>query len=180
MDDIDDVVVEPENDGMEEKAEGKLKKLRDELKEVKKERDEHLAGWQRSKADYVNLSRRMREQEDTQTKLIVAKVARGNIAVFDSVEAAYKSALASSDKAVAEGISQVIKQLEQLLKELGIVRFTPKKGDEFNPNKHEPVAAVACESEKEDNTVSETLQSGYEMGDMVVRPARVAVLHYKK
>ena len=35
----------------------KLKKLRAELKATQKEKTEYLSGWQRSKADYLNLKR---------------------------------------------------------------------------------------------------------------------------
>ena len=169
-----DVVFEPEDDGAEERFEQQLKKLREELKKVKTERDDYLAGWQRSKADYVNLSRRAREDEARVSQSGVLRFAQSIISVFDSLEAAHKAAEPEGG-AVFSGISQVVKQLEAALKEHGISRFTPKEGDSFNPEKHEPIQTVATESEKEDNTVAETLQSGYEISGAVVRPARVTV-----
>lgn len=171
----DDVVIEPEADGAEEATQSKLKKLRDELKHVKSERDEHLAGWQRSKADYVNLSKRMREQEGTLKTQSVASFAQSIIQVFDSLEAAH---IAAKDAApsVQEGVAQVTKQLESALKEHGVERYTPKAGDAFDPERHEPIQTVATESEKDDNTVSEVFQSGYELQGTIIRPARVSIL----
>lgn len=188
MTDSDDVTIEPENDGAQDTAEEKLKKLRTELREAKAEAAEYLAGWQRSKADYINLSRRVREEAERGMKNGAARMAESLIAVFDSLEAAEKSLPAAaaaqagadtSGGAVASGIAQVISQLEAALREHDVARFTPTAGDLFDPERHEVVHTVATDSEKEDNTVSETLQSGYEIGGMLIRPARVAVKHYQ-
>ena len=179
MNDVDDVIIEPDNDGAEEKADTKVKKLRDELKRVQTERDEYLAGWQRSKADYVNLSRRMREQEATSSRQGVAKLARSVIAVFDSLEAAKKVAESDGTPSVVQGLTQVEKQMESALLELGVVRVTPEIGSLFDPLKHEPIQTVACVDESLDNTVSEVFQSGFEIDGVVIRPARVSVCHYQ-
>lgn len=170
----DDVVIEPEGDGDEEAVNGKLKKLRDELKKTKSERDEHLAGWQRSKADYVNLSRRMREQEESLKTQSIARFAQSIIHIFDSLEAARHTAK-DAGSTVQNGIDQVVKQLEAALKEHGVERYTPRVGDTFDPERHEPIKTVATESEKDDNTVSEVFQSGYELQGTIIRPARVSV-----
>lgn len=174
----DDVIIEPEDDGAEENIGRKLKKVRDELKMVKAERDEYLAGWQRSKADYVNLSRRIREQEASLTQGTVIKIIRSIISVFDSLEAAHKVA-EGGDGTTLKGIELVTKQMEDAMKEHGVIRFTPKSGDAFDPNMHEPMAIVATKEQREDNTVSATHQSGYEIAGAVIRPARVSVAHYQ-
>lgn len=179
MSDVDDVIIEPENDGAEEKADTKVKKVRNELKRIQAERDEYLAGWQRSKADYVNLSRRMREQEAASSRQGVAKLARSVIAVFDSLEAAKKVAESDGTSSVVQGLIQVEKQMESALLELGVARVTPEVGASFDPLKHEPIQTVACTEENLDNTVSEVFQSGFEIDGVVIRPARVAVCHYQ-
>jgi len=177
-DEQDDVVLEVEHDGAEETALAKLKKLRAELKKAKLEAAENLAGWQRSKADYVNLSRRVREQESVQNRNGLLGFARSVIGVFDSLEAAEKGA-EEAGHAVQNGIRQVTKQLESALKEHGVVRFTPKTGDVFDPNTMEPVRTVASASEKEDNTIADVLQSGYVAHGALIRPARVSVRKFE-
>lgn len=175
----DDIVLEPEDaDGTATPAQ-REKKLREALKRAKAEAAENLAGWQRSKADYVNLARRTRDEGATSAKNGVMALAGNIIAVFDSLEAARKCAEPEGG-AVLAGIEQVIKQLETALKESGIERFTPKAGEPFDPAHHEPVRTVATDNEKEDNTISETLQSGYAFGEAAVRPARVSVKHYQQ
>ncbi|MBV9159236.1 MAG: hypothetical protein JO019_01405, partial [Candidatus Kaiserbacteria bacterium] len=54
----EDIDFEPEDEmGATGAAKAKLQKLKDELEQVKKERQEYLDGWQRCKADSVNLRR---------------------------------------------------------------------------------------------------------------------------
>ena len=173
--DSEDVQYEPEQEGKTANTDQKLKKLRDELKEVKKERDEHLAGWQRSKADYVNLSRRVREQESIVADAGVARVVASIVGVFDSLDAALAT---TDDEKVQGGIEQIIKQLENGLKEHGVVRFIPEIGDAFDPERHEPVQTVATDDKKMDNAIANTFQSGFELNGSVLRPARVAVARH--
>src|SRR3989344_9565894 len=61
MDEQDDVTIEPgdgESEGAEEKAGEKIAKMREELGTCRKEKQEYMDGWQRAKADYVNLLKR--------------------------------------------------------------------------------------------------------------------------
>ncbi|MCI0597877.1 nucleotide exchange factor GrpE, partial [Candidatus Parcubacteria bacterium] len=66
-DEQDDVTVEA--DGSEELGKGgtdaaaKVTKLKKELEQVKKEKQEYLDGWQRAKADYVNALKRFEEEK---------------------------------------------------------------------------------------------------------------------
>ncbi|MEY2672105.1 MAG: hypothetical protein RL687_522 [Candidatus Parcubacteria bacterium] len=61
---IDDVTfVDSTEDGDELPTKDIVKKLREEIKTLRKEKEEYLTGWQRSKADYANA------QKDTDNKL---------------------------------------------------------------------------------------------------------------
>lgn len=176
MTDDDRVQFEPEEEYT-GKAEDKLKKLRKERDEARKERDEYLTGWQRSKADYVNLQKRMREAGESASQAGVIGLGSSIVSVFDSLEAAEKAAKEASE-GVKTGIEQVIKQLENALKENGIVRFVPQPGDQFDPEMHEPMQTLETSDENDDNTVAEVCQSGYTYKDIVIRPARVIVNKY--
>lgn len=149
-----------------------------ELENMKRERDEYLAGWQRAKADYTNLSRRMKEDAEAQSRAGVVKFAQSIIPVFDSLEAAIKNALAGGNATLADGMLQVLRQFEAALSSHRVVRIAPLPGAVFEPTLHEPVEAVATTRETEDNTISEVLQSGFELDGFVLRPARVRVYHY--
>jgi molecular chaperone GrpE len=170
MGDIDDVVIEESTeDGDEGTAEQKLKKLRDELKESKKVAGENLAGWQRAKADYVNLERRMRSYGEELGQSAVRSVVEAFIPAADSIEAAAKA---------DPGIAAVMRQVDEAFKKQGVMRYTPTEGNTFDPARHESVQILATGKAEEDNTVSECLQSGYELAGTIIRPARVSVKHF--
>lgn len=164
MQDADDVILEAEDgEGSTGTAEQKLKQLRDKLHKAESEATENLAGWQRSKADYINLQKRSRDELVALEGRVQSAVVEELLPVFDSIE--------------ASGQDVVLKQLDQTLERLGIRRFRPELGSVFDPTKHEAVSAVATNQSSEDNTVHSVMQSGYAQGDMTIRPARVTVYH---
>jgi molecular chaperone GrpE len=59
------------------------------------------------------------------------------------------------------------------LSRAGIERFSPE-GEPFDPTLHEAVAQQPVEG-AQPGTVVEVFQSGYRLGETVVRPARVIV-----
>lgn len=163
--DTDDVTLEAEDgEGSTGTAEQKLKSLRDKLKSVETEAGENLAGWQRSKADYINLGKRMREMEDSLARASAVTILGELVEVFDSIE--------------ASGHAVILKQLDSSLLKLGVTRICPLHGTVFNPEEQEVVQGVATEDKTQDNTICNTLQSGYKIGDSIIRPARVTVYHH--
>lgn len=162
-DDSDDIVLEDSTDeGDTGTPEQKLKLLRDKLRASQAEATTNLAGWQRAKADYVNLVRRMRDT-DAELGHKGTALARDIISVFDSIEAA--------------GLESVLRQLDTTLERHGIVRFAPVVGSVFDPTAAEAVSTVATDDDALDNTIHSVMQSGYVHGEQTLRPARVSVYH---
>lgn len=168
MSDDTDIELEPEAEDGESgtgTAEQKLKLLRDKLKAAQAEANDNLAGWQRAKADYVNLQKRMRDMEESLSRAGIAAVVGGLTDIFDSIEAA--------------GHPAVLKQLDSALQRLGVTRLRPEPGTAFDPGVHEAVQGVATEDESKDNVIHSVLQSGYSADGIIIRPARVSVYHTK-
>ncbi len=172
QDDIHDVVLEEEDgEGNTASLQHKNKELREKLKRTEAECGENLAGWQRTKADFVNLQRRMREAEASALRTGMARIITEVVAVFDSLEAAAASG--------ASDIAPIVRQLEAALQRHGVLRYTPQTGERFDPERHEPMQVVATTSKEEDNTIASALQSGYLLDSAVIRPARVSVFHFE-
>lgn len=164
------MIEESTEDGDTGTPEQKLKQLRDKLKVAEGKAAEYLAGWQRAKADYVNLEKRMRSMGTEVVQSAMRAAAVGFIDIADSLEAASKT-----DK----GLGAVLRQLDEAFKASSVARYTPTVGEAFNPVRHESVGVLATNTEEEDNTISEVMQSGYELEGAVIRPARVVVKHYQ-
>jgi len=165
-----------DNEGIEESQDAKIKKLRTEIVKLRKERDEYLTGWQRTKADYVNQSRMHTEERADLLKSAARKtiltilpsmdtydLARANTSSWDTVDANWRM-----------GIEYIFQQLLNGLETQGLKKFGAV-GDTFDTTLHESVEAIPVSDKIQDSTVVTVLQSGYMLHEKVIRPARVNV-----
>ena len=157
-------------------AQAKLRKLKDELEKIKKERQEYLDGWQRCKADSVNARR--------DAALGAERVANRNrdaliediIPALDSFDMATSSEQwASLDDGWRSGMENVQNQLIDALARHGAKRFG-KVGDLFNLTLHEAMQEER-EGAHKDGEITRVLRSGYTLGERTLRPAQVIVFH---
>lgn len=72
----------------------------------------------------------------------------------------------------AQGMQYVGQQLTQKLDEMGVKKIVPS-GVQFDHNLHEAIEHVA--SDKPEGIITDVITPGYQIGDRVVRPARVKV-----
>ena len=72
----------------------------------------------------------------------------------------------------AQGMIFVGQQLTQKLDELGVMKLVPL-GQQFDHNIHEAIEHV--QSDKPEGIITDVITPGYQIGDRVVRPARVKV-----
>lgn len=182
MNDDIDVTIDAEDESLEGegssavKLDRKIKTLREQLEKAQKERQEYLDGWQRAKADYVNVKRRAEDERVFFVRSASMEIVKSLLPVLDSFDHALEAE--QGTPAWAEGIKNTHSQLLKALEVEGVESFDPV-GEIFDPLRHEPVETVAVKNEKEDNMVTKTHQKGYTLHDVVVRPARVTVAHYK-
>lgn len=169
----DDVNFEAENNepGGHGDAEQRVKKLKDELEKLKKERQEYLDGWQRSKADYVNLLKRSEQSAKEAQVRGVVKAVETLLPAFDALERAKEHG------EVPAGFAGIAKQLEGAFAELGLLAIG-EVGEHFDPALHEALGQDAVESAAKDDTVTVVLERGWRIGENVIRPAKVRVGHF--
>jgi molecular chaperone GrpE len=167
MEEQDDVVIEPEV-GAGDEATQKLAKLREELKSCRTEKQEYMDGWQRSKADYVNLLKRV--EQDVKLSEWKGRV-HAVLALLPTIEALERAKVHGE---VPEGFQAIAKQLEQAFSTLGVVPIG-EKGEQFDPTIHEALGTDITDSSETDNTVTAVLEKGWRIGETVVRPAKVRV-----
>jgi molecular chaperone GrpE len=154
----EDVVAEEEEEGV------LSKRLKEELRETQRQRDDYLAGWQRAKADLINTRREEETARAEFAQMAAHVVLRDFLALADSFEEALRS-LQEEEK---NCIMPLYEQLKTLLGQQGIREIETKSGDRFDPNTHEAL-------EGEGEVVAEVLQKGYTLYEKVLRPVRVKV-----
>lgn len=145
------------------------------IEQLEAERDEAVALRQRTLADYANYQRRADENERRARIAGVHAVLRSLLPVLDQFELALnQSAGALSMEQLLGGVKIVRDELRKTLESHGAAPIMPEVGEEFDPRRHEAVMRQAREG-VEPNHVVMVMQTGYAVGDAVLRPAKVAV-----
>jgi molecular chaperone GrpE len=127
----------------------------------------------RERADAMNVRKRAEEDRLKMGGFYKAMVVKELLPTIDNFERALKSLpkdLEGND--FIAGIEKTVKQFGATLKKLGVERIKTV-GEHFDPNLHEAVTMEEGDGEHE--IVSEELQSGYIMGEEVIRHAMVRV-----
>jgi molecular chaperone GrpE len=137
--------------------------------------DRHL----RLAAEYDNFRKRTaKERADlwakAQAELLKDVVdALDDLTRFARVDPAHTDA-----KTLHEGVNLVERKLWKELEAAG-VRRVDQVGVAFNPNVHDAVTTAPAADPSQDHTVGAILQAGYQLGDLLIRPARVQVLTWQ-
>ena len=134
----------------------------------------------RTLADMENLRRRTeRELADART-YAVTNFARDMLTVADNVRRALESVPAEARegaegtlKGVIEGIELTERDLLKTLERHGVRRLEPE-GQKFDPNMHQAMFEVP-NPDVPSGTVVQVVQTGYAIGERVLRPALVGV-----
>lgn len=128
---------------------------------------------QRERADATNIRRRHESQISGLKSVVKAQVVKELLPIIDNLERALKHVPADlADNDYVKGVQGVVKQFEKTLSDIGVQRI-PTVDQPFDPRLHEAVAMEDGDGATE--VVSEELQSGYTLGDEVVRHAMVRV-----
>lgn len=178
----DDVSFEETEEGEAESySADKIKKLRADLAEAKKEKQENLDGWQRERADFANFKKGEFDRIAAAKDRAVEGVLMDVLAVADSFDMAMGNAEAweKVDANWRMGVEYIYQQLKKVLEENGITEIAVQAGDQFNHELHEPVETVSTDDASQDDVVAKVIQKGYQKGDRVLRPAKVNVYSVK-
>lgn len=122
-------------------------------------------------AEYDNFRRRSAKEKTEAYSKAKADAALAFLPVYDNLQRAL--AAPCGDEAYAKGVEMTMTQLKQVLEKLGITEIEAL-GQPFDPNLHNAVMHVEDDSVGE-STVVEVFQTGFKMGDKVIRFAMVKV-----
>lgn len=161
-------------DGHEDAALSKIKKLKEELAACKAEKQEYLDGWQRLKADTINARKAESDRQKRGSRVAQEQLLAELLPIIDGFDMARAgSGWNDIDPNWRIGVEAIIGQLESLLAQYGATRIG-EVGEQFNPHLHEAVKEVEG---ARDGEVVAILRSGWKMGESVLRPAQVTVAH---
>jgi len=158
-----------------------VKKLKEKIKIIEKEKQEYMNGWQRERADLINYKKRVENE-----KVEIVKYANENLLeeitqVLDSFEMAFsnKEAWEKVDKNWRTGVEYIHTQLLKILDENNFTAMNPLN-EKFDPKFHIAMEHVTTDDEKKDGVITEVKKKGYILNGRVMKPAQVVVAEYKK
>ena len=128
---------------------------------------------------------RLRAELDNSQKRSVAEVEKAHkygverllvelLPVIDNLEHALNNLSENATKEDKEGIELTLKSFESALDKFGMIPIYPVN-EEFNPEKHEAVT-MEQDKDKENGSIGNVFQRGWELHSRIVRPARVTVI----
>lgn len=164
------VQVEEEQDAMEDVS-SEVSDLRDELDALN---DRHL----RLAAEFDNYRKRNERDRRDMASRLRADLVASLLDVLDDLERVSDSDAASvTQDALLDGVRLVEKKFRGALESVGLERVDAE-GQVFDPEVMEALMMVPTADAEQDGRVADVFQTGYRLGNTLVRPARVRVHEY--
>jgi len=146
----------------------KVLKLEQELKNSQAKAEEMTTTAQRALADLQNFKRRTEEERSRFAQFASAELVRELIPHLDNFQRAFEHAPESNEW--ADSIKIIYEKLLKSLESQGLKRIEALN-QQFDPNLHEAL----LQGPGKKDIVIEELESGYLLGEQVIKPSRVKV-----
>jgi molecular chaperone GrpE len=142
------------------------------VESLAKERDELLDQLKRSVAEFANYRRRIDQERELIREIASKGLLTQILPVLDDLQRAVASIPEEQiDQPWVQGVRNIERKLAGLVERAGVVPIDAV-GQPFDPAMHE---AVATEPGSTENIVVEVYQTGYTLGQSLLRPAMVKV-----
>lgn len=145
------------------------------IEALQEERDKLKDDFLRALADMENLKKRCAAEIEKNNKYAISSFAKDLLGVADNLQRAIDAAQNGAQDAggLLEGIKLTQNELTKVFEKFGIKKMDAMN-TVFNPNFHRVVQEVE-DNEKENGTIVAELQTGYMIGDRILREAMVVV-----
>ncbi|MCM8782225.1 MAG: nucleotide exchange factor GrpE [Candidatus Omnitrophica bacterium] len=125
-------------------------------------------------AEFENYKKRVQREREDLIRYAGETFILELLHIVDNFERAFQAADKTQDfKVLHKGVEMILKEVEEFLAEKGVKKIETV-GKQFDPHKHEAIEQIVC-ADKEENTIVEELQAGYELNGRVIRPAKVKI-----
>ena len=128
-----------------------------------------LEDLRRITAEYANYRKRTTENAEIETQRAKAAAVNPLLSVLDDLDRAE----AHGDLEEGSAFATIAQKLRGTFERMGLVAFG-EKGEVFDPQVHEAIAQLPMPG-TEQPTVLDVVERGYRLGEVELRPAKVAV-----
>ena len=130
--------------------------------------------------EYLNLARQVQADFENYRKRNIEAVSQARqdgkasviVQILPCADIIDKAIKMTTDQNTLEGLKMIANKFQDVLSSLGVVKYE-SIGQMFDVNKHNAVTAI--ESDQPSGTIVDEYESGYSMGDKVIRFAQVII-----
>jgi len=123
----------------------------------------------RLQAEYANYRRRTEEQREIEIERATGAVAKGLLPVLDDLDRAEKH----GDLEEGSPFAAIADKLRGIAERMGLITYG-EAGEVFDPQHHEAIFQAPT-PDVETPTILEVVETGYRLGSVELRPAKVVV-----
>jgi molecular chaperone GrpE len=157
-----------------------IKKLRTRAREAESKAADYLTGWQKERAEGVNIRKRTEEEKKEFAKYANEKLIEELLPAMDSFDMAMKNKeeWQKLPKNWTSGIEYIYTQFLSALESNGVKRVYPL-GETFDPQRDEALDTIETGEKADDHKILEVIQPGYTYQGKTLRTAKVKVAELK-
>jgi molecular chaperone GrpE len=154
------------------KADDKAKlQMEEAIAALEQEKDKYL----RLFAEFENFKKRTAKERIELFKTANQEVISAMIPVLDDFNRAQQQ-LDKGEAAIdVEGFKLIFNKFQEVLKSNGLAQTEAKAGDSFDAEIHEAITQIPAPSEKEKGKIIDIIETGYQLGDRIIRYPKVVV-----
>ncbi len=141
------------------------------VEELKAEIDSLKNDYLRARADYDNLRKRYEKESFEIRENAVNNFVLDLLPSIDNFELSLK--MTDNNQMFIKGVEMIHQNLIRTLMENHYSEFMPEIGEEFDPEKHDPILTES--SQENHGKIIEVVKKGYNKHDKIIRPARVKI-----
>lgn len=165
---------EPQVDTQEEPL-SESEKLKLQLAEAEAKNAEMQDKYLRQAAEFDNYRKRTIKEKAELIKSAAEKLMVAELPVVDDMDRALENMEKGADtEACIEGFKLIVHKFKNILMQNGLEKIETE-GQEFDTDYHEAIALIPAPTEELKGKILDCVQTGYKLGDKVIRHAKVAV-----
>ena len=141
----------------------------DELeKQLSDEKDKYI----RLYAEFDNFRKRTRKEKEELIETASENVIKSLLPVLDDFERALNEISKENQDEHYKGFILIYEKMKKILSEHGLSTLEVKKGDTFDPDKHEAIAQIPGDK-KMTGKIHDVIEKGYKLGNKIIRYPKV-------
>jgi len=126
-------------------------------------------------AEFENYKKRTSKERIELFKTANQELMSAILPILDDIERGIVEVKKVKDKEALKGLDLISNKLHSILSQKGLVKMKVEKGDTFDVELHEAITQIPAPSKKMVGKIIDITESGYQLGDKIIRYPKVVV-----